>query len=45
MPKHTHDELVKQAKKKGLTGDRLKAYVYGTLKDIEKKRKGGKKNE
>lgn len=42
MPKHTHDELVKKAKKKGLTGDKLKTFVFGTLKKIEKKRKGGK---
>lgn len=44
MPKHAKKELKEQAKKKGLTGDRYNAYVYGTLDKIEKERKkGGKK--
>lgn len=36
-PKKAHDALVKQAKKKGLTGDRRDAYVHGTL---QKQKKG-----
>jgi len=32
VPKALHDKLERQAKKKGLTGKRKKAYVYGTLK-------------
>lgn len=36
MPKKVHKRLVKQAKKKGLKGERKKAYVYGTLRKIEK---------
>lgn len=44
MPKHAEKKLKEQAKKKGLTGDRYNAYVYGTLSKIEKERKkGGKK--
>lgn len=42
MPKHTHAEIAKNAKKKGLVGDKLKRHVRGSLKKIEKKRKGGK---
>ena len=43
MPKKLHDKLEKEATKKGLTGERKKAYIYGTLKKVEtgkpKKRK------
>ena len=39
MPKEEHDKLVRQAEKKGLTGKRKKAYVYGTLAKIAAKRK------
>lgn len=35
MPKELHDKLVRQGRKKGLKGDRLDAYVYGTLAKIE----------
>lgn len=38
MPKKEHAKLKAQAKKKGLTGDRADAYVYGTLAKIEKRR-------
>jgi hypothetical protein len=34
MPKEIHDKLVKQAKKKGLKGERFNAYIYGTLQKI-----------
>ena len=43
MPKEIHDKLEKEARKKGLTGDRKKAYIYGTLNKIMKKLKRGKK--
>ncbi len=36
MPKKLHRQLVKSAKKLGLTGERKAAYVYGTLHKIEK---------
>jgi len=36
MPKELHDRLEKQAKKKGLKGKRKKAYVFGTMKKIER---------
>jgi len=32
MPKELHDKLVKQGKKKGLSGKELDAYVYGTMR-------------
>lgn len=32
MPKKLEQELKKKAKKKGLKGDRAKAYVYGALR-------------
>lgn len=31
MPKKVERRLAKEAKRKGLTGDRAKAYVYGTM--------------
>ena len=37
MPKEVHDRLARQANKKGLKGKRKKAYIYGTLKKLEKK--------
>ena len=40
MPKKLHDALKRQAAKKGLTGKRKDAYVYGTLNKVEKKKKG-----
>jgi hypothetical protein len=42
MPKELHDKLVREARKKGLTGDRAKAYVYGTLQKVEKQRPHGR---
>lgn len=44
MPKELHDRLLRQAKRKGLTGNRLRAYVYGTMAKIESssKEKHGK---
>jgi hypothetical protein len=38
MPEKEERELKAQARKKGLTGDRFNAYVYGTLSKIEKAR-------
>lgn len=37
MPKKLYDKLSREASKKGLTGKRKDAYVYGTMKKIEKK--------
>jgi hypothetical protein len=39
MPKKMHRALERSARKKGLTGKRKKAYVYGTMA----KKKAGKK--
>jgi len=38
MPKKAHDALEREAKRKGLTGERKDRYVYGTLQKIEKKK-------
>ena len=38
MPKKMHKRLEKAARKKGLTGKRKKAYVYGTMKKRSKKK-------
>ena len=43
MPKWLHDKLKRGARKKGLKGKRKKAYVYGTMAKIEKKRGWGDK--
>lgn len=32
MPKKMEEELKKEAKKKGLKGERADAYVYGTMR-------------
>lgn len=37
MPKAIENKLKKEANKKGLKGDRRNAYIYGTLKEVEKK--------
>lgn len=39
MPKKVERSLKKMARKKGLKGERMKAYVYGTMDKIEKARK------
>jgi hypothetical protein len=36
MPRVLHEKLAKQARKQGLTGERAKAYIYGTLNRLEK---------
>lgn len=40
MPKALHDKLAREARRKGLKGERRDAYVYGTLARIEKAKKG-----
>jgi len=39
MPKKLHEKLLREAKKKGLSGKRLDAYVFGTLEKIKKGKK------
>lgn len=39
MPKKIEKALKKSAKKAGLKGKAAKAYIYGTLNKIEKKKK------
>ena len=36
MPKELHDKLARLAKKRGLTGERRDAYVYGTMNRLKK---------
>ena len=49
MPKKLEKELKEEAKKKGFTGERADAYVYGTLRKAGWKpstqKKGGKKGK
>jgi len=45
MPKKMEKELKAEAKKKGLTGKRADAYVYGTLRKTGWKPKGEKKGK
>ena len=33
MPKALEDKLKRQGKKKGLSGERLSAYIYGTMRE------------
>lgn len=42
MPKKMEKELKKEAKKKGLKGERADAYVYGTMRKTGWKPKGEK---
>ena len=41
MPKWLHKQLSNSARKRGLKGDRYKAYVYGTMDKIEKTKAKG----
>jgi hypothetical protein len=36
MPKQLEDKLKREARRKGLTGDRRAAYIYGTLARLKK---------
>lgn len=50
MPKKLHDKLKKQAEEMGLSAERKRAYIYGTMRDMgwkpkkeRKKKNGGRK--
>ena len=43
MPRIVERRLAREADRKGLTGDRRKAYIYGTMSRIEQGKK--KKHE
>ena len=43
MPKVLHDKLARQAHKKGYTGKRANAYIYGTMNKILGKTKNVRK--
>lgn len=45
MPKKMHNMLKKQARKKGLKGERADAYIYGTMNEIEKAGKKKRKKK
>ena len=38
MPKWLHDKLAKAGRKRGLKGDKLKAYIYSVLDNYKKKK-------
>ena len=42
MPKRLHEALEREAKKRGLTGERRKAFIFGTLNKVSGKKKRGK---
>lgn len=42
MPKKLHENLSKEAKSKGLKGERKDAYIYGTMSKVDKAKKSGK---
>lgn len=44
-PTKEHAELVKRANKLGLTGKRKKAYIFGTLNQIKKRRTAKRKRQ
>ena len=39
MPKRLHEALEREAKKRGLTGERRKAFIFGTLNKAKKRAK------
>ena len=43
MPKKVHRKLASAAKKKGLKGERKKAYIYGTLSKLDSKKSRGRR--
>jgi len=43
MPKKLHDRLSREARRKGLTGEKFDAYVYGTMNKIESRHKKKRK--
>lgn len=45
MPKKLHRKLLLTGKKQGLKGERLDAYVYGTMRKIEAKADGKAKRK
>lgn len=45
MPKELEKKLKKEAKKKGLTGKRADAYVYGTMQEKTDWKPGGGKRK
>ena len=50
MPKALEDKLRRQAKKKGLSGERADAYVYGTMQEVtdwkpQRRKRGSQKSQ
>lgn len=43
MPKALHNKLAKAGRKAGLKGDRLRAYIHGTMNKIKKRKKRRKR--
>ena len=45
MPKALHDQLARAARRRGLTGARYRAYVYGTMRRVEKRQAVAKRRQ
>lgn len=45
MPKEMHDKLRREGKKKGMSGKRLQAYIYGTMQKMGMMHKGKKQGK
>lgn len=45
MPKKVEKALKKAAKKRGMKGERADAFVYGTMKNMEKRRRKKKREK
>ena len=43
MAKKVHRKLTSAAKKRGLKGERKKAYIYGTLSKLDAKKSRGRR--
>lgn len=44
MPKKLHEKLEKTAKRKKLKGKRRSQYIYGTMKEVEKRKNVKRRN-
>jgi hypothetical protein len=44
MPKKLHKKLEKSARKKGLTGKKKKAYVFGTMKRVSRRKSASRRS-
>jgi hypothetical protein len=45
MPKALHEKLKRQARRKGLSGEAFDRYVYGTMNEVESRKKKKKRKK